>query len=239
MQLTFKPARVAGFAILAVASAGALSLGGCSKSHDDAKSSTGSSSASADGKNKDVVQGQVASVSGNAVQVSVSSGTATVDVGPSAKVTQLTKAQLADVVAGNCVRLAAEPAPPGGAATAISVTLNPPAGDGKCNEPKPAAAGSPGAPAPDQPFPVVGTVVAVEGNNIKVAVKDANGHPAQTEATVTDKTQYNKGVAASAKAVAEGKCITAVGTKDGGGTLQAAVVTLSPAHEKGNCPQPR
>jgi hypothetical protein len=244
MQLTFEPARLTGFAILAVASATALSVGACSKSHDEKSSPTSSSAASSpaasNGKNKDSVHGQVASVSGNAVQVTESSGTATVDVGPSAKVTDYTKAQLTDVAAGNCVRVVSKPAPaPGGPATAISVQVSPPAGDGKCPQPKPAAAGSPGAPAPDQPFPVVGTVVSVEGNDIKVAVNDANGNPSQTDVTATDKTQYTKGVSADLQAVAQGKCITARGTKDGGGTLQATFITLTPANAKGQCPEPK
>jgi hypothetical protein len=242
MQLTFEPARLTGFAILAVASATALSVGACSSSHDEkssAPSSGASSPAASNGKNKDAVYGQVASLSGNAVQVTENTGTATVDVGPSAKVTDYTKAQLTDVAAGNCVRLVSTPAPaPGGAATAISVTLNPPAGDGKCPQPKPAAAGSPGAPGPDKPFPAVGTVASVEGNNIKVTVNDANGNPSETDVTVTDKTQYSKGVSATLQAVAQGKCINARGTKDGGGTLQATFVTLTPANIKGQCPAP-
>ncbi len=241
MQLTFQPARLTRFAILAVASATALSVGACSSSHDE-KSSAGSSSASSavsKGKNKDVVQGQVASVSGSAVQVSETSGTATVDVGPSAKVTDYTKAQLTDVAVGNCVRVNAKPAPPpGGPATAVAVQLNPPAADGKCPQPKPAAAGSPGAPGPDRPFPAVGTVASVEGNNIKVADIDANGNPSQTEVTVTDKTQYSKGVLATSQAVAQGKCITARGTIDGGGTLQAMFVSLAPPNAQGKCPAP-
>jgi hypothetical protein len=246
MQLTFEPARLTGFAILAVAGATALSVGACSSSHDEksekspAASSAASSPAASNGKNKDSVYGQVASVSGNAVQVTESSGTATVDVSPSAKVIDYTKAQLTDVAAGNCVRVVAKPAPaPGGPATAISVQVSPPAGDGKCPQPKPAAAGSPGAPGPDQPFPAVGTVASVEGNDIKVAVNDANGNPAQTDVTVTDKTQYTKGVSANLEAVAQGKCINARGTKDGGGTLQATFVTLTPANAKGQCPQPK
>ena len=239
MQLTFEPARLTGLAILAVASATALSVGACSSSHDQksqATSSASSTPAPSNGKNKDSVHGQVASVSGNAVQVTEKSGTATVDLGPSVKVTEYTKAQLTDVAAGNCVRVVAKPAPPpGGPATALSVQVSPPAGDGKCPEPKPAAAGSPGAPGPDQPFPAVGTVVSVEGNNIKVAVNDANGNPSQSESTVTDKTQYTKGVPATVQAVAQGKCITARGTNDGAGTLQATFVSLTPANIKGQC----
>ncbi len=76
------------------------------------------------------------------------------------------------------------------------------------------------------------------GNTIKVTVTDANGNPSQTDVTVTDKTQYTKGASATSQAIAQGKCITARGTKDGGGTLQATVVTLGPANNKGQCPQP-
>jgi hypothetical protein len=240
MQLTFEPPRLTGLAILAVAVATALSVGACSSSHDEKSSATSSSSpAVSKGKNKDVVQGQVASVSGNAVQVSETSGTATVDLIPSAKVTDYTEGQVTDVAAGNCVRVAAKPAPPpGGPATANSVRLSPPAGDGKCPQPKPAAAGSPGAPGPDQPFAVIGTVASVAGNTINVTDTDANGNPSQTGVTVTDKTRYLKGVPATSQAVAEGKCITATGTINGGGTLQAAVVNLDPANVKGQCPKP-
>ena len=104
---------------------------------------------------------------------------------------------------------------------------------------KPAAAGSPGAPGPDKPFPAIGTVASVEGNNIKVTVNDSNGNPSQTDATVTDKTHYTKGVIATLQAVAQGKCITAGGTKDGGGNLQATWVTLTAANAQGTCPEPK
>lgn len=238
MQLTFEPARLTGFAILAVASATALSVGACSSSHDQKSPAASSSPAASKGKNKDVVQGQVASVSGTAIQVSEANGTATVDLGPSVKVIDYTKGQVTDVAADSCVRVVAKPAAPGGPATAISVTLSPPADDGKCPQAKPAAAGSPGAPGPDQPFPVVGSVASVAGDTIKVADIDANGNPSQTEVTATDKTQYIKGVATSSQAVAQGKCITARGTIDGSGTLQATKVNLNPANAKGQCPAP-
>jgi hypothetical protein len=239
MKLTFEPARLTGFAIVAVAAATSLSVGACSSSKDAGSPPKSSSPAVSKGKNKDVVIGQVASVSGNAVQVTENSGTATVDLSPSAKVIDYTKGQVTDVAAGNCVRVVAKPAPPsGGPATAVGVRLSPPAGDGKCPQPKPAAAGSPGAPGPDKPFPVIGTVASVEGNNIKVADIDANGNPSQTEVTVTDKTRYLKGVPATSQAVAQGKCVTARGTIDGGGTMQAVSVDLDPADVKGQCPAP-
>ena len=222
MQLTFEPARLTGLAILAVAGATALSVGACSSSHDE-KSPATSSPAAAKGKAE--VHGLIASVSGNAVQVTETTGTATVDVSPSTKVTESTNAQLTDVVAGNCVSVVGKPAPaPGGADTAISVHLTPQEG-GKCPQPK------------TGPRKVIGTVASVAGNTIHVTVTDANGNPAQTDVTVTDTTHYSKGVPATTQAIAQGKCITAEGTKDGGGTLQAKVVALGPAHD-GKCPQP-
>ncbi len=225
MQLTFGPARLTGFAILAVAGATALSVGACSSSNNE-KSPATSSPAAAHGK--DSVHGLIASVSGNAVQVTETTGTATVDVSPSTKVTENTTAQLSDVAAGNCVTVASTPGPPpapGGPFTAAWVHLGPPGGDGKCPQPK------------TGPRRVIGTVASVAGNTINVTVTDANGNPAQPGVTVTDTTHYSKGASATSQAIAQGKCITAHGTKDGGGTLQATVVALGPAHD-GKCPQP-
>jgi hypothetical protein len=85
---------------------------------------------------------------------------------------------------------------------------------------------------------VIGTVASVAGNNITVGVTDANGNPAQTAVTVTDTTKYSKGTAATSQAIAQGKCITAHGTKDGDGTLQATIVALGPTNPQGQCPQP-
>ncbi len=224
MQLTFEPARLTGFAILAVAGATALSVGACSSSNN-AKSPATSSPAAANGKAE--VRGLIASVSGNAVQVTENTGTATIDVSPSTKVTEFTKAQLTDIAAGNCVSVVGKPAPaPGGPVTAAVVDLTPPGGDGKCPQPK------------TGPRKVIGTVASVAGNTINVTVTDANGNPSQTAVTVTDTTHYSKGVSATSQAIAQGKCITAHGTKDGGGTLQAKVVAVSPANNKGQCPQP-
>ena len=223
MQLTFEPARLTGLAILAVAGATALSVGACSSSHDEKSPATSSPAAA---KGKDSVQGLIASVSGNAVQVTEATGTATVDVSPSTRVTESTPAQLSDIAAGNCVTVGDKPAPaPGGPVTAVSVHLSPPGGDGKCPQPK------------TGPRKVIGTVASVAGNTINVTVTDANGNPAQTAVTVTDTTHYSKGASVTSQAIAQGKCITAHGTKDGGGTLQATVVALGPAHD-GKCPQP-
>jgi hypothetical protein len=240
MQPTFEHARLTGFAILAVASATALSVGACSSSHDEkspASSSSSSSPAASNGKNKDTAQGTVASVSGNAVQVTADTGKTAVNVGASANVVEYVKAQLSDVAVGNCVSLAARPAPAPGAPTAIFVQLIPAESDGKCAQPKPPAAGSPGAPGPSQPSTLVGTVAAVEGTNIKVTVSDVNGNPSQSDVSVNDTTQFSKTVPANVEAIAKGKCINAAGTLDGSGTLQATAVTLAAPDANGACAQ--
>jgi hypothetical protein len=229
MQLTFERARLTGFAILAVASATALSVGACS-SHND-KSPATSSPASAKGGAS--VSGLVESVSGNSVKVTETNGTATVDVSPKTKVTEFTKAQLTDIAAGNCVTVVGKPAStPGGAVPANAVQVTPAGGDGKCPQPKT----GPYKPKTG-PYKVIGTVASVAGDTIHVNFTDANGNPSSTDVTVTDTTRYTKHVSANSKAIAQGKCITANGNKDGGGTLQAMRVALRPA-EDGKCPQP-
>ena len=223
MQLTFEPARLTRFAILAVAGATALSVGACGSSNNAKSPATSATSSPASASGKDAVSGLIASVSGNAVQVTQTTGTATVDTKPSTKVAERTKAQLTDIVAGNCISVVAKPAPaPGGPVTALFVELS----DGKCPQPKNA-----------HPRQVIGTVASVAGNTIKVTVTDGNGNTSETDLTVTNTTKYAKHASATSQAIAQGKCITAWGTKDGGGTLQARRVVLSPANN-GQCPQP-
>jgi hypothetical protein len=234
MHLTFKPARLAGFAILAVASTTALSLGACSKSHDDSKAPSTSSPAAANAK--DTVLGMVDSVSGNSAKVTQESETATVDVSPSAKIIEYTNAQLSDFASGNCVRVNFRPGPNPNAAQATAVQQNPPGNGGKCPQPKAIPSGSPGALIAAGPVQaVIGTVTSVTGNTITVAYTDGNGKPAQMNMNGNDQTRYTKGGTETAQAIAQGKCINAAGTKDGGGTLQATVVTLIAAND-GKCP---
>ena len=171
-------------------------------------------------------------MSGDAIQVTQQTGTATVDFTPSTKITELTPAQLTDVTAGSCVavRPTRDSADSGGAITARSVRVSP-AVDGKCPEPKHPASGG---PAGHQPW---GTVASVAGNTITVNGTDANGNTSQTTVTVTDTTKYTKQSATDAQALAQGKCIAARGTKDDSGTLQATTISVQQA-DNGSCPQP-
>ena len=226
MQLTFEPARLTGFAILAVAGATALSVGACSSSHD-AKSPATSSPAAA--KGKDSVHGLIASVSGNAVQVTETTGTATVDVSPSTKVTENTRAQLTDVAAGNCVNVVGKPAPaPGGPAH----------GRLRASGPGRGVTASARNRRPDRSQGDRHGCFCGGQHHQRDRYRRQRQSRLETDVTVTDKTHYSKGAAATSQAIAQGKCITARGTKDGGGTLQATVVSLGPANDKGECPQP-
>ena len=68
-----------------------------------------------------------------------------------------------------------------------------------------------------------------------MAYTDGNGKTAQINMNGNDQTHYTKGATETSQAIAQGKCINAAGTKDGGGTLQATVVTLIAADD-GKCP---
>lgn len=244
-------ARLTRLTILAIAGATALSVAACGSSNNAKPGSPASPTSSAStastpgasGTGKDWVSGPIASVSGNAIQVTQQSGAATVDFTASTKVIEVTPAQLTDVTAGRCVSVLPvhDAAPgPGGAVPAQSVRLTSPV-DGKCPQPKPRAGGSattaPG-PAPSGPagHPVVrGTVASVAGDTITVSNTDTGGNPSQTTVTVTDTTKYTQQATATSQAITQGKCLTARGTKDGGGALQATMIHLQPA-ANGSCP---
>jgi Domain of unknown function (DUF5666) len=236
MRITFWSARLTRLAMLTVAGATALSLAACGGSNNSkpatsasptssASSPSSSTPPSASPNGKAWVSGMIASVSGDAIQVTQQTGTATVDFTPSTKISEVTTAQLTDVTAGSCVavRPTRESADTSGTITAQSVRVSQ-AVDGKCPESKHHAG-------------VSGTASSVAGNTITVTGADANGNPSTTNVTVTDTTKYTKQTATDAQALAQGKCIAARGTKDDGGTLQATTISVQQA-DNGGCPQP-
>jgi len=186
-------------------------------------------------------------VSGNAAQVSQKNGNATVDFTSSTKVTEASPAALTDVTAGSCVSV--RPTRGGSQGdqpiTATSVRVSP-AVDGICppgresipgGSTAPAPSGGPsGSPttAPAKRPGVQGAVASVAGNTINVTSTDADGNTSQTAVTVTDQTRYTKQVAGSTQAITQGKCLTALGTQDSTGTLQATTINLRPAND-GKC----
>jgi Domain of unknown function (DUF5666) len=232
-------ARLTRLAIFTLTGATALSVAACGASNTTKPpsaagptSSAATSSPPASVNGKAWVNGMIASVSGDAIQVTQRSGNATVDFTPSTKITEITPGQLTDVTAGSCVAVhpTRDSADNGGAITAQFVRVSP-AVDGKCQEPKHPA----GANAKHRA--ISGTVATVAGNTITVNATDADGNSSQSNVTVTDTTRYTKQSATDAQALGQGKCVAARGTKDGSGTLQATSISVQQA-DNGTCAQP-
>lgn len=208
--------------IAILAGATALSVASCSSSTTSSPTTSPSTvvaspTTSAPGKGDAQVRGLIASVAGNAAQVTQQSGTATVDFTGSTKVTEMTTAALTDVTAGSCVTVRTNDA--GQAATWVRVS---PAVDGKCPQGKQPT-------TPGKHAPIQGSVASVAGQTITI-----NTAAAPQTVTVTDQTKYTKMAPATSQAIAQGKCITARGSEDNG-TLQATVISLRPA-ANGKCP---
>jgi Domain of unknown function (DUF5666) len=259
--MSAKSARLNRVAILAVTGATALSLAACNSTSNppSATSSAGTTAASpgtsgttatapsstAPPSGEAHVSGLIASVSGNSAQVTQKGGNTTVNFTGSTKVTEVSAAALTDVTPGSCVSIrSAHGSHDGKPITAATVRVSQ-AVDGKCptgKEPAPDSTTTPSSspsPSPTSTPPgkrsdVAGTVASVSGNTINVTSTDANGNPSQTAVTVDDKTKYTKRAPADTQAIAQGKCLTAKGTKDSGGALQATTINLRPANN-GKC----
>ena len=243
MPVVLPPARLTRLAIFTLTGATALSVAACGASHTTSStgqpstaagptSSAATSSPSASANGRAWVNGMIASVSGDAIQVTQQSGNATVDFSPSTKISEVTPAQLTDVTAGSCVAVhpIRDSADSGGAITAQFVRVSP-AVDGKCQEPRHPAGGN------GKHHSVSGTVASVAGNTIIVNATDPDGNSSQSNVTVTDTTKYTKQTATDAQALGQGKCIAARGTKDDSGTLQATAISVQQA-DNGTCAQP-
>ncbi|OBF27019.1 hypothetical protein A5724_02880 [Mycobacterium sp. ACS1612] len=159
-------------------------------------------------------------MSGNTIQVTQQNGSATVDFTSSTKIWSFARAQLSDVAAGTCVfvRPTRDSNAGSGTVTAAAVQIVP-SSNGQC----------PGLRGGRQ---VAGAVGTVNNNTFTIA---ASGTAAQTSVSVSDKTRYGRRLAADAQAISQGECLSAFGTKDSGGALQAASIAVRPAR-KGSCP---
>lgn len=216
------------YAILAITAAAAVSVAACgssgnstpaaSKSSGSATTSSSPTPAPQSGE-KDHVAGLIASVSGTTVQVNQKSGTATVDVTQSTKVAEMTPAQVTDLTPGACVSTRT---PKDNASAAVRMVVIGTDANGNC-----------AAPQNARPGMVRGTVASVNGNTVVLNVSQ-NGSTSQSNITVDNQTRYEKRAASTAQAIAQGKCLSASGTTDSSGALQAANVTLSPANN-GKC----
>jgi hypothetical protein len=228
--------RLTRLAILAVTSTIAISLAACGNSTNEntGKPSTSVTSTSssppspkpppAPPMGHDEIEGLVRSVSGNTIQLTQRDRTgATVDFTPQTMVTELSSAALTDVKPGSCVDVkpASQSASPGGGITAESVDISPSEG-GKCPPPV-GPAESPG---------VNGMVDSVTDNTIAVNGIDPTGKATHTTVTVINTTTYTKHAITNPQAIQNGKCMAAMGTKDGG-ALHAATIDLEPCPPMG------
>lgn len=247
-------------AILAVAGVAALSVAACSNTSNPPSATTsgsttaGSSTTSGPSTTtggEDHVDGLIDSVSGNSAQVNKK----TVNFNDSTKVSEISSATQTDVTAGSCVSIRTahqSHKDKNKQATATSVRISP-AVDDKCpqatestpssspsSSPSSAPSSSPSAttssPAPANKKFIVGKVASVSADTIHVTSTDGNN--TQTAVTVNDKTSYTKKAPADTKAITQGKCMTAKGTKDNGGALQATTIDLRPA-TNGKCKRDR
>lgn len=224
--------RLTRLATVAAAGVTVLSVAACGSSHTATPSGpaspTSSTTAQAQAPSqapggKGRVAGLIASVSGNAAQVTQPNGTATVDFTASTAISEVTPAALSDVTAGSCIVVRPTKDAP---QTAAMVRISP-ANNGECPQAKQPPAGSTPSPS-GAPKGISGTVASVAGNSITV-----NG-ATPTTVNVTERTHYTKQVASNTQAISAGKCLTAQGNLDGGGALQATRIDLRPAHD-GNC----
>ncbi len=167
----------------------------------------------------------ISTFEGNTLGLRTRGGTATVDLSPSTEIIETTPGQLSDVVAGSCVDVHPAPQSAPGTVTAQSVTVSP-AVEGRCPPPTPEPGGAGSAPptggAPAPPPGVDGKVDSVTDNVITVA-----GTP-QAKVTVNDTTTYAKAAAVGTEALTSGKCLSAEGTKNSSGALQATMIDLQP-----------
>ncbi|WP_431232058.1 DUF5666 domain-containing protein [Mycolicibacterium psychrotolerans] len=212
----------------------AVSLAACGSSPTATNSSTqaaGSTSATAPapakGGGKDHVSGLITSVTGGTLAVSDKNVTTSVGFTSATKVSEVTPAAVTDVAVGSCVSVrparGSSPAPDG-SVTAAAISVSAPR-DGQCFAGARQQAASAG-------HGVRGTVTSVSGGTLVVTVAGSN---TPTNVTLSGTTTYTKRAPADVQAITQGKCVTAQGTKDAGGTLQASMIGLRPANN-GSCP---
>ena len=219
-----KPTRAA---LLAALSVGAVLLVGCGSSTTSESTgspsespSPASESAAPPAPEKVSTRGRVESLAGSTVLMMVKEGPARVAITSTTKVVQVTPAQFGDIKPGSCLDVRRPALDPGGQqGPATSVMVSAAASSGTCPE----------AIAENR---VRGSVAAVDGQTISVANAS---QPEPTAVTVDPGTRYTKQASVSQLIITPGACLSAVGTLDPGGVLQAASATVSPL-VNGACP---
>ncbi|WP_406815977.1 DUF5666 domain-containing protein [Mycobacterium sp. M23085] len=248
--------RLTRFAVFAVAGATALSLSACGSSNKSNPPSTSTSTSTSTITSTTTsstphaearVSGLIASVAGNSIQVTKEdNATASVNFTSTTKITEAVPAGLPDVTPGSCVSVKpTEGSAPGPSVTAASVKISQSV-NGACpkppqNEPGASTTTPPSLPpsqAPAKPAWIRGSVASVSGNTINLTNTDPSGNTTQTTVTVDDKTKFTKQSSANTDAITPGKCLSARGTQDNGGALQATSINLRQAVD-GKCGKPK
>jgi Domain of unknown function (DUF5666) len=232
---TTMQSRVTRYAVIAAIGATTLSVAACGSTTGGTPAAPSSSvqaaapspvpastaPSTAPSAGRDRVAGLIASRAGSTIEVTQKGGTATVGYSGATRITEITAAALTDVSAGSCITVRPtrdSPAPGDTAITARAVMVST-ADNGQC---------PPGRGGGDDRG-VRGTVASVDGDTIVV-----NGTVSQQSVAVTDTTTYTKSAASNDEAIAQGECVTARGSNDGSGVLQATSITLRPA-VNGDC----
>jgi hypothetical protein len=213
--------------LLGLLSAAAVLLVGCNSSttpkstEPAAESPTASAeSTAAPAPERVRAQGRVDGLAGSTVMMAAKEDPKRVAILPNTKVLQLTPGQLVDVKPGSCVNVRrAAPAADGAPGPATTITISEAAPNGICPE----------AIADNA---VRGAVASVNGQTVSVS---NTSQPEPTAVTVDPGTQYTRQASVSALAITPGACLSAVGTLDPGGVLQAASATIGPP-VNGVCP---
>ncbi|BBZ78643.1 hypothetical protein MANY_39800 [Mycolicibacterium anyangense] len=227
---------VAGLVAISVAACGSSAAPPAPQA--SATSSASSNSAPTAKSGKDHAAGLIESVSGTTASVQKRDGTVTVGFSASTKVWETDPAAVTDVTVGSCVSVRPEHggAPgPNGSLTAAVVQIVPAKNSGCFVSAQPSTASAPASGSPGPTGPVRGTVSSIGGNSLII---NASGAPTPTTVALASNTTYAKRVPANIQAIAQGKCITARGTTDSSGTLQADMIALHPA-DNGKCPGSR
>ncbi len=213
-------------ALLGLLSAAAVLLVGCSSSTTPESTEPAAESPTATAEStappapaKVTTKGRVESLAGSTVMMAAKQDPKRVAILPNTKVLQVSPGQLVDVKPGSCVdvrRAAPAPGSQQGPAKTITVSV---ASNGKCAESIAENA-------------IRGTVASVNGQTVSVS---NSSQPEPTAVTVDPGTQYIRQASVSALAITPGACLSAIGTLDPGGVLQAVSATVGPL-VNGVCP---
>lgn len=225
--------------ILGIAAIGAtLVVAACGSG---ASAGTGTSSPSPGPRNgfRNGTSGQLVQINGQTLILTGPNGDATVTFTDSTTVTKTSIAALADITVGACV-VATGQKDANGAITARTVTVSPKAASG-CAPARVIPTPLPGAsPRPNfSPPPgglanlsfTSGEVTAVSGTSVTLHTEVGGSVTITVPATA----RVTRSSVVTSAALQTGQCLSAIGTKDSAGNVQATALTITPAGPSGTC----